>query len=287
MKKVNEVSKLIGVSKRTLQYYDEIGLLTPTKDKASGYRFYTDADIEKLWNILLFKEFGYQLSEIKDFYEKPNIDLRDSLGKRIEIMKLQKLKLENLIDFANICKFTGFVPYNFEKFGQVTFEEFILKARNQWNTNTLLDESFSEKTEDEEVEESLDIETIQFLMDKYLKEPQKTWDAEEIDDVLDSLPSKMLSKGLILENQIDKLAELVDLDIDSDKVQEQVGKLYDIIIELSNQPLSINAFYVYSNLFDAGGDAGAYNTKFRSKRVTDFIANSIRKYCYIHDTEKN
>ena len=54
MKTVNEVSKLTGVSRRTLQYYDKIGLLRPTEYTESGYRLYDDAALERLQQILLF-----------------------------------------------------------------------------------------------------------------------------------------------------------------------------------------------------------------------------------------
>ena len=64
MRTVNEVSKLSGVSARTLQYYDKIGLLKPTKYTASGYRLYDDTALEKLQHILLFRELEFSLKEI-------------------------------------------------------------------------------------------------------------------------------------------------------------------------------------------------------------------------------
>ena len=66
MMTVNEVSKLAGVSIRTLQYYDKIGLLHPTGYTDAGYRLYDDADLERLQHILLFREL--------DVYKRQNID---------------------------------------------------------------------------------------------------------------------------------------------------------------------------------------------------------------------
>ncbi len=57
MMTVHEVSKLAGVSIRTLQYYDKIGLLHPTGYTDAGYRLYADADLERLQHILLFREY--------------------------------------------------------------------------------------------------------------------------------------------------------------------------------------------------------------------------------------
>lgn len=65
MMTVHEVSKLTGVSIRTLQYYDKIGLLKPANHSESGYRLYNDADMERLQQILLFKELEFPLKEIK------------------------------------------------------------------------------------------------------------------------------------------------------------------------------------------------------------------------------
>ena len=58
MMTVNEVGKLTGVSVRTLQYYDKIGLLHPTEYTQAGYRLYDDTALEKLQQILLFRELG-------------------------------------------------------------------------------------------------------------------------------------------------------------------------------------------------------------------------------------
>ena len=65
MMTVNEVSKLAGVSIRTLQYYDSIGLLKPAEYTESGYRLYDDAAMERLQQILLFRELKFPLKDIK------------------------------------------------------------------------------------------------------------------------------------------------------------------------------------------------------------------------------
>ena len=64
MKKVNEVSRLAGVSKRTLQFYDDEGLL-PAQRSKDNYRLYDDAALERLWEILVYRAMGLDLKEIK------------------------------------------------------------------------------------------------------------------------------------------------------------------------------------------------------------------------------
>lgn len=74
MMTVHEVSKLAGVSIRTLQYYDKIGLLHPTGYTDAGYRLYDDADLERLQQILLFRKLEFPLKDIKAIINSPDFD---------------------------------------------------------------------------------------------------------------------------------------------------------------------------------------------------------------------
>lgn len=74
MRTVNEVSKITGVSVRTLHHYDAIGLLKPTKVTEVGYRMYDDTAISCLQSILLFRELQFPLKEIKSILDNPNFD---------------------------------------------------------------------------------------------------------------------------------------------------------------------------------------------------------------------
>ena len=74
MMTVHEVSKLAGVSIRTLQYYDKIGLLHPTGYTDAGYRLYDDTDLERLQHILLFRELEFPLKDIKAIINSPDFD---------------------------------------------------------------------------------------------------------------------------------------------------------------------------------------------------------------------
>ena len=94
---VNEVSKLTGVSIRTLQYYDKIGLLRPSDYTEAGYRLYDDAALETLQQILLFRELEFPLKDIKKIISSPDFDRSKALGQQIELLKLKKEHIENLI----------------------------------------------------------------------------------------------------------------------------------------------------------------------------------------------
>ena len=74
MKTVHEVSRISGVSVRTLHHYDAIGLLKPTAVTEAGYRLYDDEALSRLQTILLFRELEFPLKEIKEIIESPGFD---------------------------------------------------------------------------------------------------------------------------------------------------------------------------------------------------------------------
>ena len=97
MKSISQVAKLTGVSIRTLQYYDEIGLLKPSELTAAGYRMYDDNTLQILQQILFFKELGFPLKEIKEILEKPDFDRIAAFKKQKELFLLKRDRLDRLI----------------------------------------------------------------------------------------------------------------------------------------------------------------------------------------------
>ena len=84
--KINEVSKITGVSIRTLHYYDKIGILVPTK-LDNGYRIYSKDDLNKLQKILFYKYLNFRLSDIANI-------LKDNSNSLIILEEQHKLLLE-------------------------------------------------------------------------------------------------------------------------------------------------------------------------------------------------
>mgnify|MGYP000276333102 CR=1 FL=1 len=96
MKHVKEVASLTGISVRTLHYYDEIGLLSPATTE-TGYRLYTNDDIEKLQQILFFKALDFPLKKIKNILERPDFNQLDALHYQKERLLEKKERLETII----------------------------------------------------------------------------------------------------------------------------------------------------------------------------------------------
>lgn len=284
MKKVHEVSKSIGVSKRTLQYYDEIGLLSPTKYTESGYRLYDDVALEKLWKILLMRELGYQLNDIKKIMNDPDFDMRDSIEKHIEILTKKKNRLDNLIGYASIIKMTGIIPLSFEEYGDITFEEFIENSKKTWNTDMVPKKEETDSPLNHEF-----IEMIQQSLEKHLNHQGDSWNDDELNEiecVADKI-SNVVNLDILLDMQecIEEFANLTDRDVDSKEVQGHVGKLYAYINVLSRMSgisdrfMSLSGFSMYSQIFASGGDLGMMHTKRLGEETTDFIAKAIQFYC--------
>ncbi len=97
MKSVSQVRKLTGVSARTLQYYDEIGLLKPSELTLAGYRLYNDEALQKLQQILFFKELGFKLKEIHEFISEPQFDKIAAYKKQKELLLLKRNRTDRLI----------------------------------------------------------------------------------------------------------------------------------------------------------------------------------------------
>lgn len=115
MKTVSEVTKLTGISARTLQYYDEIGLLKPSDLTSAGYRLYDDNALEKLQQILFLKELGFQLKEINEFISHPHFDKIPAYKKQKELFLLKRNRIDRLIQLLSHLE-KGEKSMNFKEF---------------------------------------------------------------------------------------------------------------------------------------------------------------------------
>ena len=152
MMTVNEVSKLTGVSIRTLQYYDKIGLLHPAKYTEAGYRLYDDAALETLQQILLFRELEFPLKDIKEIISSPDFDRSRALEQQIELLTLKKEHIENLIDLAKGIKLLGVRKMNFDAFDTSKIDEYAAQAKASWGKTSAYKE-FEKKTKGRTKEE--------------------------------------------------------------------------------------------------------------------------------------
>ena len=101
MRTISQVAELTGISTRTLQYYDEIGLLKPSELTKSSYRLYNEEALQKLQQILFFKELGFKLKEIKEILQKPDFDRIKAFKSQKELLLLKRNRIDRLIQLLS------------------------------------------------------------------------------------------------------------------------------------------------------------------------------------------
>lgn len=135
---VKQLSDLAGVSVRTLHYYDEIGLLAPAKVGANGYRYYDDDGLFRLQQILLYREIGLELAQIKDILDRPDFDLLAALRAHRAALQEQIDHLRDLIATIDttLLYLTGEADMSkralFEAFSDEKQKHYERVARLQW-----------------------------------------------------------------------------------------------------------------------------------------------------------
>ncbi len=99
---VQKLSELSGITARTIRYYDELGILKPARISSSGYRIYGQKEVDKLQQILFYRELGVKLEEIKEIVNNPTFDMTKALVEHREKLLEEKNKIEMLL--ANVEK---------------------------------------------------------------------------------------------------------------------------------------------------------------------------------------
>lgn len=242
MKTVSEVSKLAGISVRTLHYYDEIGLLKPTKINDAGYRFYDNQALEILQQILFFREFNMPLKEIKENLENPDLDKNQLLRGQKKILVLKKERLERIIaSIDDILKgenkmdFGVFSKNDMEEVYNATVnnlsEEQKVVIVNEFGSMEQFEKYFLEKTASEEGQKNLE-KMVEWYGDK----------ESALSVAMNPQNSKIVEAysrrfHLIIE----KLASKIGVDVHSFEVKQIIGEL-DFVAKQLYQMKDMSAF---------------------------------------------
>lgn len=99
---VQKLGNMAGVSTRTLRYYDEIGILKPARTSSSGYRIYGQNEVDRLQQILFYRELGIKLETIKEIVTSPSFDGAKALKEHRKQLQDKRVQLDLLI--ANVEK---------------------------------------------------------------------------------------------------------------------------------------------------------------------------------------
>lgn len=190
---IREISKMAGVSTRTLRYYDEIGLLSPLRVSSSGYRIYGQEEIRRLQQILFYREFELPLEKIAEIIKKKDfnrenalLEHRDNLlakRKQIDLMlnnlddSIREMKGE--IKMKDKDKFQGLKEKNLK----VNEEKYGKEIREKYGEDVVLKSNIKYQNQSEEVYEKAErlgteiIEKLHAAMDT--KDPE-SFAAQEV-----------------------------------------------------------------------------------------------------------
>ena len=94
---IQELSRLSGVTTRTLRWYDKIGLLKPSRVSESGYRYYGSAQVDRLQDILYYRALGVELAQIKQCLDDPSFDRLSALRSHLTALQAEQTRLNQLI----------------------------------------------------------------------------------------------------------------------------------------------------------------------------------------------
>lgn len=149
MKTVKEVSRITGVSVRTLHHYDAIGLLKPAKITDAGYRLYDDTALRRLQTILFFRELEFPLQEIRVILDSPAFDPMDALESQIKLLELRRQHLDDLISHARDIQKAGVIDMNFKPFDKSQVDAYAAEAKAKWGKTEAYRE-FEQKSSDKD-----------------------------------------------------------------------------------------------------------------------------------------
>lgn len=146
---IKEFAQLTGVSVRTLHYYDEIGLLEPSYvDEQNGYRFYNEQALERMQEILLFRELDFPLKKIIEILSSPNYDKRTALDRQKNLLILKQERLRQLINAIDKAA-KGEETMNFKAFKnneyEIAREKYAQEVKSKWG-NTDAFKEYEEKS---------------------------------------------------------------------------------------------------------------------------------------------
>ena len=138
---IKEFAELVGVSVRTLHYYDEIGLLVPAcVDRCTGYRYYDESSILRMQEILFYRELDFSLKSIKEILSSPNYETKKALKEQKKLLTLKKERLERLISAID----DAMKGENIMKaFDNSEFESYKTEAKEKWGKT----DAYKEHTE--------------------------------------------------------------------------------------------------------------------------------------------
>lgn len=249
---ISQVSRLAGVTQRTLRYYDKMGLLTPSAKTAAGYRIYTEVDLEKLQQILFFRELNFSLTKIKEMISNPNYNRKDALQMQAELLEKKAQRYLKLVQLAK---------------------------------NTLSNIKGGQEMNKEDLFNGFNYEKMIAEQKQYEAEVKERWGNSNAYKISQERTAKLTKKDWehLNARQMQNLKELCDLyhtDVppEDPKAQAVVQKQHEFIHN-TFYPCSLEMFSCLGNMYIADARFTAYYEKF-APGLAVYYNKAIQFYCH-------
>ena len=241
MMTVKEVVELTGVSVRTLQYYDEIGVFKPTKVTEAGYMLYDDEALSTLQQILFFKELDFSLKDIKYIMGNKDFEKLEIFKKQKELIKIKRNRLNRLLGLLERLE-KGEKDMSFKEFDLSEYISVLEKFKSE-NTDEVIKnwgsienfDKFIEKVKEDEINVAQNAVKYYGSTKKYTEAIKKNLDnfTENMEMIKD--------KGYVEENERLMNLLLNDLTLDT-KSNEVQNIIKDILTLMPDMDMGENYF---------------------------------------------
>ncbi|MEZ0070964.1 MerR family transcriptional regulator [Planotetraspora sp. GP83] len=144
---VGQVAAFAGVTVRTLHHYDEIGLLTPSERTVAGYRRYTEPDLDRLQQVLFYRELGFSLEEIAAILDEPGAGPLTHLRRQHELLRQRIARLQSMVAAVELAMEAQTMGISltpeerFEVFGDFDPDEHAQEAEERWGGSDAFEQS--------------------------------------------------------------------------------------------------------------------------------------------------
>lgn len=238
MKTISQVAELTGISTRTLQYYDEIGLLKPSELTSSGYRLYNDEVLQKLQQILFFKELDFKLKEINEILQEPDFDKVEAFKRQKKLLCLKRDRIDNLIKLLDRLE-KGEQCMSFKEFDLSEYIEALEQFKNQKENDVIKHwgsiENFNQLIQKIKDDESnvAKLAMKQFGSIEKYTEAMK-YNLEHFSELMEQSKELAKNKDEILQKSNDLYMKLTS-DLIKDTASKEIQDTVHEIVELSSE----------------------------------------------------
>lgn len=282
MRTISQVAELTGISVRTLQYYDEIGLLKPSELTQSGYRLYNDEALQKLQQILFYKELDFKLKDIREILEKPDFDRIAAFRKQKELLLLKRNRTDRLIQLLSRLE-KGEQCMSFKEFDLSDYIHALENFKSNqtetvtkhWGSVENFDLFIQKIKDDEENVAKLAIQQFGSI-EKYTEAMK--YNLEHFSEIMETKLPEEAQKVAQQSNKLyEKLTSDLSKDVGSQEVQSIVHSLI-LLIRENGGAVSFDKPYIHVLIDAYSSDyvKKLTDTKY-GKGASDYI---VKAFCY-------